>query len=247
MKRRDHLVCTQHRREEGSYEMKKYGNFASTFFALLLVLLLYPQNAAAQTETFCLSGTGSLLLSPPGWEGFIDCGTLNGGYFTIHVDDTGWPVDNPGTPQNERWNYIVANFFTYVSEPLNEHWVGYLPMQGTPAPPVVFRFYNNGDKLGGVMFLNFTIVDKDKDGVMDAEDLMTQAFAANIRPHVEQGTGRFEGKCGVGSMNGTIEDFDPTPIDIFTVPYGTINLRTVGCTLPAEHSTWGMVKTLYAE
>lgn len=226
--------------------MKKYGNYAGAFFVLLLLLLLIPHTAAAQFETFCLSGNGSLLQSPPGWEGFIDCGTLNGGYFTIYVDDTGWPTDNPGTPQNERWDYIVSTFFTYISEPLNEHWLGYIPLSGSPAPPVVFRFYNDGDKLGGVMYLNITIIDKDKDGKMDQEDLMNQALGANIRAHIEQSTGRFEGKCGAGSMNGTIEDFDPTPMDILTVPSGRIILST-NCTLPTERMSWGAVKSLYAE
>jgi hypothetical protein len=110
----------------------------------------------------------------------------------------------------------------------------------------VFHFYDDGDNLGGVMYLNFTIVDKDADGIMDQADLMNQAIAANIRPHVEQGTGRFEGTCGVGSMNGTIEDFDPTPMDILTVPSGRIFLST-NCTLPTQSTTWGAVKSLYAE
>lgn len=229
--------------------MNKICNYAGALFLLLMMLLLLPQSAAAQLwveETFCLSGTGSMLLSPPGWEGMIDCGTLDGGYFTIFIDETGWPTDNPGTPENERWDYIVANFFTYVPEELNEHWAGWIPIENTPAPPVVFRFYMNGDDLGGAMNLNFTIVDKDKDGVMDQEDLMTQALGANLVAHIEQSTGRFEGKCGPGAMNGTIEDFDPSPVDILTVPSGFIRIWSY-CSVPTEHTTWGAVKSLYAE
>lgn len=226
--------------------MKRYCNCAFAFSVFLLVFLLIPYNAVAQQETFCLSGNGSMLLSPPGWEGIIDCGTLDGGYFTIYIDDTGWPTDDPGTPENERWNYIVSTFFTYIAEPLNEHWVGYIPLSGSPAPPVIFHFYNNGDNLGGVMYLNITIIDKDADGIMDQADLMNQSLGANIRLHVEQATGRFEGMCGVGSMNGTIEDFDPTPNDILTVPSGRIFLST-NCTLPTQNTTWGAVKSLYAE
>lgn len=229
--------------------MNRYGNYVGALFVLLMLLLI-PQFAGADSqlviETFCLSGSGSMLLSPPGWEGMVDCGTLDGGYFTIFIDETGWPTDDPGTPENERWDFIVASFFTYIPEELNEHWSGWIPIQNTPAPPVVFHYYNNGDNFGGAMNLNFTIIDKDKDGVMDSEDLMTQAFAANFTVHVEQGTGRFEGLCGPGSMNGTIEDYDPTPMDILTVPSGQWIVRT-DCTVPAEHTTWGAVKSLYAE
>lgn len=230
--------------------MNCFRRLTGAIAVLLMGVLVFSQAgySATQNIEFSLSGSGSLLNSPPGFEGTIDSGVFANGFFTIYIDDTGWPVDNPGTPQNERWNYIISTFFTYTAEPNNEHWTGYFPLQGTIAPPVVWRFYNNGDKLGGIIrYLNITITDNDKDGVIDQDELMIQAVAANLQAHIEQSKGVYESWCGFGSMNGTIEDFDPTPMDMFTIPYGLLRMRDYSCAVPTEHMTWGAVKSLYAE
>ncbi len=61
--------------------------------------------AASQTVSFSLNGSGSLLNSPVTFQGMIDSGPMSPGSFVIGIDDTGWPLDNPGTPQDERWDF----------------------------------------------------------------------------------------------------------------------------------------------
>jgi hypothetical protein len=217
-------------------------------FALLCVAFAFPQVGHAGTQTnitlsFGLSGTGSLLSSPAGFVGTITSGGMAGGYFTLYIDDTDWPTD-----AGERWDYIVSTFFSYTSDPGNEHWTGYFPVQGTLLPPVIWHFYDNGDNLGGIIrYLIITISDEDKDGVIDQAELMNQAVAGNVQSHIEQSTGIYAGMCGIGSMNGNLQDYDPTPNDVLTIPVGNLYLRDFNCALPTDNASWGVVKSLYAE
>jgi hypothetical protein len=169
-----------------------------------------------------------------------------GGSFVIEIDDSGWPLDNLGTPENERWDFLVTTFFTYDATLGGEHWTGYFPVQGGLLPPVIWRFSNGGDQLGGVIrYLIITILDADGDGVVDQDDLATQAVAANFHSHIEQSLGSYEGWCGFGPSNGNLENFDPGMDDTLTIPVGTLYLRDVSCAVPVEETTWGAVKVLY--
>jgi len=202
--------------------------------------------AASQTVTFSLNGAGSLLNSPAGYQGMIDSGAMSGGWFVIEIDDSGWPTDNPGTPTNERWDYLLATFFTYDNTSGGENWTGYFPIQGGLLPPVIWRFANGGDQLGGVIrYLIITILDSDGDGEVDQDELANQVVAMNMNSHIEQSLGIYEGWCGFGNSNGNLEDFDPGMDDLLTIPVGNLYLRDVSCSVPVEESTWGAVKVLY--
>jgi hypothetical protein len=202
--------------------------------------------AAVIPFSFSLNGSGSLLNSPAVFQGIVDSGPMNGGSFVIEIDDTGWPVDNPGTPQNERWDYLLANFFTYDNTPGGERWLGYFPAQGGLLPPVIWRFSNGGDQLGGVIrYFIITILDSDQDGEVDQDELANQAVAANFNVHIEQSKGAYLGICGFGNGNGNLENFDPSMDDILTIPVGNLYLRDTNCAVPVEESTWGAVKALY--
>jgi hypothetical protein len=202
--------------------------------------------AANQTVSFTLNGSGSLLNSPAVFQGIIDSGPMSGGSFVISVDDTGWPIDNPGTPNNERWDYLLANFFTYDNTPNGEAWNGYFPEQGGLLPPVIWHFTNGGDQLGGVIrYLIITILDSDQDGEVDQDELANQSVAANFHSHIEQSTGAYFGWCGFGTGNGNLENFDPGMDDILTISVGNLFLRDASCAVPVEETTWGAVKELY--
>ncbi len=202
--------------------------------------------AASQTVSFSLNGSGSLLNSPVTFQGMIDSGPMSPGSFVIGIDDTGWPLDNPGTPQDERWDFILATFFTYDNTTGGEHWDGYFPIQGSVLPPVTWQFTNGGDKVGGIIrYLIVTILDSDHDGEVDQDELANQSVAANLQVHIEQSQGIYNGWCGSGNMNGNLENFDPNMDDILTLPIGNLYLRDFSCAVPVEETTWGAVKTLY--
>jgi hypothetical protein len=202
--------------------------------------------AANQTVTFTLNGSGSLLNSPAVFQGIIDSGPMSGGTFVINVDDTGWPIDNPGTSNNERWDYLLANFFTYDNTPNGEAWNGYFPEQGGLLPPVIWHFTNGGDQLGGVIrYLIITILDSDADGEVDQDELANQSVAANFHSHIEQSAGAYYGWCGFGTGTGNLENFDPDMDDILTISVGNLFLRDANCAVPVEETTWGAVKVLY--
>jgi hypothetical protein len=202
--------------------------------------------AASQIVSFSLNGSGSLLNSPVTFQGMIDSGPMSPGSFVIEINDAGWPLDNPGTPQNERWDYILATFFTYDNTTGGENWSGYFPAQGSILPPVTWQFTANGDKLGGIIrYFIITILDSDGDGEVDQDELANQSVAANFQVHIEQSQGIYDGWCGTGPANGNLENFDPNMDDILTLPVGNLYLRDFSCAVPVEETTWGAVKTLY--
>jgi hypothetical protein len=171
---------------------------------------------------------------------------LMGGWFVIEIDDTGWPIDNQGTPQDERWDYLLATFFTYDNTPGGEHWDGYFPIQNGLLPPVIWQFTNGANQLGGVIrYLIITILDSDADGIVDQDDLANQTVAAQFHSHIEQSEGEFAGHCGSGNGNGNLENFDPDMDDLLTLPVGNLYIRDFSCAVPVEETTWGAVKILY--
>ena len=81
----------------------------------ILAITSASAGAAFETHTFALLGNGSFMDSPPRFSGDIIQGTLFPGTFWIEFDDTGWPTDNTGTPENERWDYIFRRLGRTVS------------------------------------------------------------------------------------------------------------------------------------
>lgn len=194
---------------------------------------------------FSLNGSGSLSGDPPIFQGLISSGPMAGGTFVIEIDDTGWPLDNPGTPQDERWDYLLATYFHYDPIWNGEHWDGYFPAQGSLYPVVTWRFNNGADQIGGIiMYMIITIADVDKDQKVDQDELANQQVAMNFIAHIEQSEGAWDQHCGQGSSNGTLENYDPNMDDNLTVS-GTIVLRIIGCAVPVHDATWGVVKEMY--
>jgi hypothetical protein len=206
-------------------------------------------NGAVRNETFKLSGFGGYAISPADFDGSMTAGTLNPGTFVITIDDVIWPVDDPGTPQNERWEYIFAHYFVYNnSQPGAEKWTAYFPPLPMQIPVVTWTFYHNGDRIGGILqSLIVTISDKNSNGTVDAAELEIQAVAGNLVAHIEQGTGVYEGFCGQGSMNGTLAGFDISQPYVITISTGNLLLRDFNCSVPNEQRTWGAIKQTYSE
>lgn len=193
---------------------------------------------------FGLTGEGSLLNIPPRFQGWIISGPMTGGSFVLEFDDSMWPSDDPGTPENERWDYILANHFTY-STTGDPHWTGHFPLYSQIIPPVEFRFTNGADQIGGVAFyMVITILDSDYDAHVDQDELANQAVAVDFISHIEQSGGAYDGQCGGGSCNGNLENNDPGMDDLLTVS-GSLSMRGIGCLVAVKEASWGVVKTLY--
>lgn len=217
---------------------------------LLILILASPPMATAvvKNETFQLSGFGGYLITPAVFDGSIFAGTLSPGTFVIDIDDVVWPVDNLVTPQNERWDYIFANYFVYDSTPGAQSWTAHIPPLPQQLPVVTWSFYHNGDKVGGVLqSLIITISDKDADGIVDPNEMNLQAVGGNLVSHIEQSTGIYEGFCGGGSLNGSIEGFDLSQPYVMTISGGNLLLRDFSCQVPTQNTTWGAVKEIYSE
>lgn len=217
----------------------------------ILILLMSPvwSSAAIKNETFKLSGFGGYAITPAEFDGSIYAGTLSPGTFVIEIDDVIWPSDNPATPQNERWQYVFANYFVYDnSTPGAEKWTAYFPPLPVQLPVVTFTYYRGADQVGGILqSLIVTISDSNHNGVVDTAELNTQAVAGNLIAHIEQGTGVFEGFCGSGSMNGTMEGYGIGDPYVITISTGNLLLRDFGCAVGVESSTWGAIKQIYSE
>jgi len=218
---------------------------------LTLLILSCPvwANSAIRNETFKLSGFGGYVITPAELDGSIYAGTLSPGTFVIDIDDVIWPVDNPATPQNERWDYVFAHYFVYDnSYPGAEKWTAYFPPLPAQLPVVRWSFYHNGDKVGGIyQSLMVTISDKNANHVVDPAELNVQAVAGNLVAHVEQGTGIYKGFCGQGSMNGTLEGYDLNQPYVLTISTGNLLLRNFNCSVGVDEKTWGAVKEIYSE
>jgi hypothetical protein len=206
-------------------------------------------DAGFKQENFKLSGFGGYIMTPAVFDGSIFDGTLAPGTFVIDIDDVMWPPDDPGTPENERWNYVFNHYFTYDNSQAGaEKWTAYLPPQGEQLPVVTWSFYTNGDKIGGILqSMVITISDKDSDGVVDMDEMNLQAVGGNLVSHIEQSTGEFEGFCGGGSLNGSIEGYDLSQPYVMTISNGQLILRDYNCQVAVDEKTWGAVKQIYSE
>ncbi|MEJ2722622.1 MAG: hypothetical protein P8181_16010, partial [bacterium] len=127
-------------------------------------------------------------------------------------------------------------------------WTAQLPPLPQQLPVVTWSFYHNGDKIGGIFqSLLITISDKNSNGIVDLNEMSIQAVGGNLVSHIEQSTGEYEGFCGGGSLNGSIEGYDLSQPYVMTISGGTLVLRDFGCQVAVEAKTWGAVKEIYSE
>jgi hypothetical protein len=212
----------------------------------VLILGITSADVFGQTPlAFDLNGSGSISGDPPVFQGLVSSGPMAGGMFVIEIDDTGWPIDNPGTPQDERWDFILATYFVYDPIYNGKHWDGTFPASGSLYPVVTWRFTDGADRVGGIIVnLIITIADTDNDGIVDQDELGNQQVAGNFIAHIEQSAGVWDDHCGAGSCNGSLENYDPGMDDILTIG-GTLYMRDFSCAVPVKNTTWGIVKELY--
>ncbi len=212
-------------------------------------------SATRTMESFALDGGGSFMDSPPVWSGNITAGSLSPGVYWISMDDGGWPADNPGTPENERWDFIFSNYFTYDDTPGNEGWDGTWPSTTPGDDSPLWRMYTDaGDTLGG-MTSSFRIVIRDYNGngILEDNEYAEKAFSIGFICYINFSKGCFTSFCGMGNCSGTLDMIDestmqeelyvPSPISAS----GILSLRDTNCTTADESSSWGSIKTIYQD
>ena len=224
---------------------------------LMLCILIFAALSAGattfRTERFALSGTGSFMASPPIFSGQITGGTLFPGTFWIKFNDTGWPMDNPSTPQNERLEYILSHYFHYDSTPGAESWDGYFPPTASGEPMPTWRFYTTaGDTLGGSCTqVTITVKDLNANGIMEDSEYASKVIAGNIVAYINYGGGCFHNFCGQGSFSGTLNVVNSQTMEeelyvpSATSASGRLYMRDGGCTVGVESSSWGQIKSIY--
>ncbi|GEM_PF-1593351 len=232
--------------------------FKRLLFVLLgLSLTIYAAtSASAMTlETFALTGTGSFMDEPPIFEGVIFNGTLSPGTFWLAFDDTNWPVDDPETPTNERWDYIFAHYFTYDDTEGNEGWDGIFPPAASGEPASEWRFFTDaGDTLGGLATgLSITIRDYDADEIVDEDEYASKTIGGTFVAYINWSGGCFNSMCGQGAFHGTVDVINAeTWEEQLDIPSsasatGKMFLFDEGCQTDSEISTWGKIKSIYKD
>jgi hypothetical protein len=226
--------------------------------SLLCILIFTVGGVSAQTFTeysFSLRGTGSFMAHPPRILGQIIGGNplLYPGTFWIVFDDTGWPTDDPGTPQNERLDYIIAQYFQYDSSAGAESWWGYFTPGNYGEPMPAWRFFSAaGDTLGGSCSeIMITIKDLNANGIMEASEYASKAMSGNMVSYVDYGGGCFNNSCGFGSFSGTLKVVNAGTMEeeLYvrspSYPSGLLYIQDGGCSLGVEESSWGSIKSIY--
>lgn len=225
----------------------------ATGVCALLVAGSVPAGAAWKTETFALNGSGSLMDSPPVFSGTIISGTLAPGTFWFRIDDTGWPVDDPLTPNNERWDYIFANYFQYDPTPGAEGWDGRFPSstEGELSPEWRFNL-DVGDALGGLTTsFTITIRDYNANGILEDNEYANKVLSIGLYCYINFGTGEFENFCGQGSCSGTLNLVDEETwqealyIPSAASPSGRLYLNDTNCHTGTRDASWGEVKNVH--
>lgn len=224
--------------------------------SLICILVIAATSASAvtfRTERYSLNGAGSFMDHQPVFSGQIIGGTLAPGMFWIAFDDTGWPTDDPGTPQNERLDYVISHYFHYDASAGSESWDGYFPPSGSGEPMPRWRFYTAaGDTVGGSCTqITITIKDLNANGVMETSEYASKVISGNMVAYINYGGGCFSNFCGTGSFSGTLNVVDaqtmeeelyvPSP----ELPAGRLYLKDGGCTVGVESSSWGTIKSIY--
>ncbi len=220
---------------------------------LLIVFSTGAQAIEFIDETFSLQGYGSFMDAPPRFEGDLIGGTLAPGTFWLEIDDSSWPADDSGTPENERWNYIFSNYFTYDNTTGAEGWDGYFPETSFGDKQPEWRFFTAaGDTLGGLCTqLIVTIRDYNGNGIMEDSEYQQKVMSATLVAWINFSGGCFETYCGQGSMAGELnltdemtweeEIYVPSPEN----PMGILHLRDGNCSTDIEVSSWGKIKSIY--
>jgi hypothetical protein len=220
---------------------------------LILFSMTLPATAAMLIETFALSGNGSFMASPPVFSGNIIAGTMSPGTFWFKLDDSGWVTDDPGTSNNERWDFIFSNYFQYDPTPGAEGWDGRFPsmMVGDYAPQ--WRFFTAaGDTCGGLATsFTVTIRDYNANGIMEDSEYNNKVFSIGLFCYINFGTGEFLSYCGQGNCAGTLDLFDEATWDEdFYVPSeasasGRLYLSDTNCATGTNESSWGKIKKIH--
>ena len=208
------------------------------------VLMLGALTAMAQPShmVFDMSGTTNFMTSPVVFDGTIDAGEplLVGGYWTLQIDDPGWPAD---TDQAARWSYLEANYYTPNFDPMFGNWPATFDNVTTASAPQWSVGKGGVGAMTGTAVLQTTITDFDFDAVIDPDERAFIIFSGTLIV-VKNGDGLFAGYCGLGSYSGSASNSDPVNFadDAFA---GSTILDVEECSVPVEDVTWGKVKSMY--
>ncbi len=218
---------------------------------MFILLIASHVQAIDLYDNFSLEGYGSFMDANPTWNGDLIGGSLSPGTFWLKVDGSGWICDNPGTPENERWDYIFSNNFSYVDSPGAECWDGYFPKPFSGALPTEWRFcMANGDTMGGTCTFVVSIKDLNANGIMEESEYLSKVCSATLIAWINFGAGTFEGFCGNGSFGGDLDLTDEVTMEEkLYVPYsyygtGLTHLKDEGCSTPTGSMSWGAIKSL---
>ena len=227
------------------------------FILVIGVFILFIASNVQATDfhsNFAMEGYGSFMDANPTWSGDLmgTGGGLTPGTFWIKVDASGWPSDNPGTPENERWDYIFSNYFTYDDTEGAECWDAFFPNTDLGDNWLEWRFnMDNGDIVGGTSAsFVITVQDLNDNGIMEDSEYRNKVFAGVMIAWINFGAGTFEGFCGNGGFSGELNVTDEVTMEeklYVPTPYwgtGNLNLTDLGCSTPTENVTWGAIKAL---
>lgn len=211
-------------------------------FSCVLALGVPALMAQPSHMEFDMSGTANFLVSPVLFNGTIDSGEplLVGGYWTLQVDDTGWPAD---TDKAARWSYIDANYYSPNYDAMLGTWTATFDENTTNSAPA-WSVGNAGvGSMTGTATLQMTISDFNFDGVIDPDERTFVIFSGTLIV-VKNGDGLFAGYCGLGSYSGAATNSDPWNYadDIFS---GSTILDVEECSVPTDEVTWGRIKSMY--
>jgi hypothetical protein len=210
-------------------------------FSFVIMIGAISANAAIPSHMeFDVTGTGNFMVSPVVFDGTVTAGEplLLGGYWTLSVDDTGWPSD---TDKQVRWNYIAATYYSPNYDP-SGNWTATFDGNTTASPPS-WATGSGAGSMTGTATLQMTILDFDLDQVIDPDERAFNVFSGTLIV-VKNGEGVFAGSCGLGSYSGSLSNSDPMNFvdDDFS---GTTILDVEDCSVPVEEVTWGHIKANY--
>lgn len=215
------------------------------YVALGCVLAFGAFSAEAQIPShmeFNVAGTANFMVSPVVFDGNVTAGEplLVGGYWTIQVDDAGWPAD---TDKLARWNYIAATYYTPNYDPFVGSWTATFNETTTASAPWWATGRSGVGMMTGTATLQVTLMDFDFDGVIDTDERSFLLFSGTLIV-VKNGEGVFAGFCGLGSYSGSASNSDPGnwADDNFS---GSTILDVEDCAVPVQEVTWGHIKSIY--
>jgi len=214
-------------------------------FVVGCILALGTVTASAQVPThmvFDVSGTTNFMTSPVLFDGTVTAGEpfLNGGYWTLDIDDTGWPAD---TNKQVRWDYVAATYYLPNYDMYSGNWTATFDENTTATSPTWATGKSGVGSMTGTVALQMTITDFNFDGVIDPDERGFIVFSGTLIV-VKNGEGLFAGYCGLGSYSGSAVSSDPWNFvdEDFS---GTTILDIEDCAVPVEEVSWGNIKAMY--